>query len=55
MAYTESGMLDEEMIIRFQEEFKGRFESMKAIDIATFYYCYTKIGFKGEGLFYKYI
>lgn len=28
---------------------------MNPIDIATFYYCFTKIGFKGEGLFYKYI
>jgi hypothetical protein len=28
---------------------------MKPIDIANFYYCYTKIGFKGEGLFYKYL
>lgn len=28
---------------------------MKPVDIATFYYCFTKIGFKGEGLFYKYL
>lgn len=28
---------------------------MKPIDIATYYYCYTKIGFMGEGLFYKYL
>ena len=48
-------MLDDEMVKRFQEEFAGRYETMKPIDIATFYYCFTKIGFKGEGIFYKYI
>lgn len=54
-AYVETGYFDEQMEVRFQEEFKGRYEQMKPIDIATFYYCYTKLGFKGEGLFYKYI
>ena len=24
-------------------------------DISQFYYCYTKLGFKGDGLFYKYL
>ena len=28
---------------------------MKPEDSATFYYCFTKAGFKGSGIFYKYI
>ena len=48
-------MIDDEMIRKFQEEFAGRYEAMRPIDIATFYLCFTKIGFKGEGIFYKYI
>jgi hypothetical protein len=28
---------------------------MNAEDISKFYYCFTKLGFKGEGIFYKYI
>ena len=28
---------------------------MKPEDSATFYYCFTKAGFKGSGLFYKYL
>ena len=48
-------MIDDEMIRKFQEEFAGRYEAMRPIDSATFYLCFTKIGFKGEGIFYKYI
>jgi hypothetical protein len=28
---------------------------MEPIDSSTFYYCFTKLGHKGDGLFYKYI
>ena len=28
---------------------------MKPEDSATFFYCFTKAGFKGSGLFYKYL
>ena len=31
------------------------YEDMKPEDSATFYYCFTKAGFKGSGIFYKYI
>jgi hypothetical protein len=48
-------MLDEEMIGVFEQCFKGRYEEMKPIDTATFYYCFTKAGFKGSGPFYKYL
>ena len=54
-AYIETGHFDEQMEVRFQEEFKGRYEMMKPVDIAVFYYCYTKLGFKGDGMFYKYL
>ena len=54
-AYTETGNLDEEMLEAFELNYKGRFEEMKPIDSATFYYCFTKAGFKGSGMFYKYL
>jgi hypothetical protein len=28
---------------------------MNAEDVSKYYYCFTKLGFKGEGTFYKYI
>ena len=54
-SYTECGMMDEEMIEVFQQQFKGSYERMKPEDSATFYYCYTKLGFLGHGDFYKYL
>lgn len=47
--------MDAELIEQFQVEFGGRFESMNPIDSSTFYYCFTKLGFKGDGIFYKYV
>jgi hypothetical protein len=58
MAFTEvqdGVLMDAELIEQFQVEFKGRFESMNPIDSSTFYYCFTKLGFQGDGLFYKYV
>lgn len=48
-AYTEEGMLDDGMIEAFEAEYKTKFEFMKPEDSATFYYCFTKAGFKGSG------
>jgi len=28
---------------------------MNAEDISKYYYCFTKLGFKGDGIFYKYL
>ena len=55
ISYTENGMMDDEMIEVFQQQFKGRYEQMKPEDSAAFYYCYTKLGHLGEGEFYKYL
>ena len=55
MAYTEEGMIDDAMLEAFEVHFKGRYEDMKPEDSAMFYYCFTKAGFKGSGIFYKYI
>ena len=49
LAYTEEGMLDDGMIEAFEMEYKVKFENMKPEDSATFYYCFTKAGFKGSG------
>ena len=54
-AYTESGIIDDAMLEAFELNYKGRYEDMQPIDSATFYYCFTKAGFKGSGLFYKYL
>ena len=43
------------MLETFEQQFKMRFEEMKPEDSATFYYCFTKAGFKGSGIFYKYL
>lgn len=55
MAFTETETMDEELIALFQAEFKGRFESMEPLDSSQFYYCFTKLGYKGDGMFYKYL
>jgi len=55
IAYTEEGLLDEGMLEAFEMQFKVRYEDMKPEDSATFYYCFTKAGYKGTGIFYKYL
>ena len=55
LAYTEEGALDDTLLESFEAHYKVRHEEMKPIDSATFYYCFTKAGFKGDGLFYKYL
>lgn len=59
MAYTEcdedSQLMDDSLIAQFEMEFKGRYEAMNPIDSSTYYYCFTKLGFRGDGLFYKYV
>lgn len=54
-AYTEEGLLDDAMLEAFELQYKVRYEDMKPEDSATFYYCFTKAGFKGSGIFYKYL
>jgi len=55
LAYTEEGLIDDTMLAEFETQYKVRYEDMKPEDSATFYYCFTKAGFKGSGVFYKYI
>ena len=54
-AFTECGLMDEELIEIFTQSFKSNFESMNPMDCAMFYYCFTKLGFVGHGRFYKYL
>ena len=54
-AYTEEGMIDDAMLEAFEAQFKVKFEDMNPEDTATYYYCFTKAGFKGSGSFYKYL
>jgi len=51
----EEPLMDAAMIERFESEFKGRFEAMNPSDTSQYYFCFTKLGFVGEGLFYKYL
>lgn len=56
MAFTERGFMnDSELMDSFQSEFKGRYEAMNPMDTSTFYYCFTKLEYKGDGMFYKYL
>ena len=43
------------MLAAFDIIYRVRHEEMKPIDSATFYYCFTKAGFKGDGQFYKHL
>lgn len=43
------------MLEIFEVEFKGKYESMNPMDSSTYYYCFTKLGWKGDGTFYKYL
>ena len=54
-AFTNSDLMTPEMVKAFEIEFGGRYESMNPDDISQFYYCFTKLGFVGDGLFYKYL
>jgi hypothetical protein len=54
-AYTETYCCDEELQLLMEEEFKGKYEDMNPSDISQFYYCFTKLGFAGDGRFYKYL
>lgn len=54
-AYCECGYMDDALLSALELEFKGRFEAMNPSDISTFYYYFTKEGFKGSGRFYKYL
>ena len=55
MAYTQSDKMNESLIKLFESAFKEKFEEMNAEDISKFYFCFTKLGFKGEGTFYRYL
>ena len=48
-------MIDDAMLEAFEAQFKVKFEDMNPEDTATYYYCFTKAGFKGSGSFYKYL
>ena len=43
------------MIKGFEKEFNSKFEMMKALDIARFYYSFRKYGHTTNGKFYKYL
>lgn len=53
LAYTESECCDAELQLLMEEEFMGKYEAMNPSDISQFYYCFTKLGFAGDGRFYK--
>ena len=55
MAYTETKYITEKFLEVFENEFKGKYEQMNPEDIAKTYYCFTEAGFKGSGIFYKYL
>jgi len=54
-AYTEAGLMSDDFLKCFELEFKGKFEAMNPEDVSKYYYCFTKLGFKGDGTLYKYI
>ena len=55
LTIEEPALMDAQLIEHFETEFKGRFEAMNPSDSSQFYYCFTKLGFAGEGIFYKYL
>ena len=55
MAYTDANLMSDVLLKTFESEFKAKFEEMNAEDISKYYYCFTKLGFRGEGTFYKYL
>lgn len=52
-AYGETELLDEQLQVALQMQYREKHEQMNPLDSATFYYYFTKQGFSGEGLFYK--
>jgi len=55
MAYTEANLMDDALLKIFEQQFNSKFEQMNAEDASKYYYCFTKLGFKGDGRFYKYL
>ena len=55
MAYTEAEKMNDGLLKVFENEFKAKFEEMNAEDISKYYYCFTKLGFKGDGTLYRYL
>lgn len=55
MAYTSTKLMVSELENIVENDFKGKYEHMNAEDVSKIYYCFTEIGFKGDGTFYKYI
>ena len=55
MAYTETNKMTEQLFTSFEQVFIRKFEEMNAEDISKYYYCFTKLGFKGSGIFYKHL
>jgi hypothetical protein len=55
MAYTEAEKMSDPLLKVFENEFKAKFEEMNAEDISKYYYCFTKLGFKGDGTLYRYL
>ena len=58
-AYQQSGFFgngqNPDFLKQFEDEFKSKHEMMNAEDISKYYFCFTEIGFYGEGRFYKYL
>jgi hypothetical protein len=54
-AYTEESYMDEQLLQAFETAFENKYEEMQPVDTATFYYYFTKLGFKGDGIFYKFL
>ncbi len=46
-----------DLLRHFENQFKSKYEDMKAEDISQYYYCFTKLGhaINAEGRFYKYL
>jgi len=55
MAYTETKLLTDDFLEVYESVFKSKYEMMNPEDISKTYYCFTEAGFKGSGLFYKYL
>ena len=54
-AYAETDQLDDKLQVALQMQYREKHEDMNPLDSATFYYYFTKQGFLGDGLFYKYL
>ena len=45
--------MDEKTLLLLESAFMEKYEEMQPVDTATFYYYFTKLGFKGDGEFYR--